>query len=255
MTQLRRLDEAQQSYKQALDLEPENGRAWFGLSVTLAALGQGNEAEVAAQTTMELGGNTADVRNALGESYRLQGDFAEAIRQYHFAREAEPEVLWSPWNLISAHLGLGDVPGALAYLSDALAANYNGTKERSVLVQSIHENLEALFCFAPPQAWDGFFDAYLEPIRESLGAAALAEALPQTVFALLRQHETISEERFQQVMAALRDKVAPYNDVSVAIRFLKAGVGHFKQGDAKRLLTLAREERHLFQRELGLPVD
>lgn len=110
-----------------------------------------------------------------------------------------------------------------------------------------------MFVFGHEAQWSAYLEACLRVLSESDLMRHAEKALPFTVFALLRRYGTLDIGRIERIIEHLRRDVAPFMDISVAERFLKVGVAHFKEHDTKALMRLPLEERQVFARELGLP--
>jgi hypothetical protein len=82
--------------------------------------------------------------------------------------------------------------------------------------------------------------------------AELNQALSLALFALLRDHGRIEESRFRTIESAIREALSSRLDTTVLLRLLDTGIRYFKRDDHKALLSLAREERELFVKELGI---
>jgi tetratricopeptide (TPR) repeat protein len=252
---LRRVEEAEAACRRALELDPTEAQAWAQLSCVMERLGRGEEAATAFQRAIENGADKANLLNSRGEARRQRGEYALAIQDYEESLRADPNAVWPHFNVVSALLGLGRVEEAVNRLPAAIDADQRSKDPCGGLVtQSFHENCVALFEHSPPDSFPRFLTAVLDLAREQ-GAACrerFEESLPLTTFALLRDHERIGEERFNGIIQALADVVGKRIETSVAVRFLRVGVDYFKKKDRKALLRLAREERRVFCRELGI---
>ena len=252
LAMLGRLKEAEQHYRKAIELDRQNALPWRGLASVLVSLGKEPEAQRAVESALALGAPPAYVHNSCGEARRLRGDYEGALRDYEAALAADPAAVWPRFNIISSRLGMGNVEAAAATVEDAISAARKAKGDVGIVVQSIDENLQALFEHAPEQGWGTFLAGYLYSVREAEFLPQLEQALPLAIFALLRAHARMPKERLSKIADCLQSSVGRLTDVTVAVRFLRTGIEHFEEEDPRALLRLPKEERRLFMRELGI---
>ena len=103
------------------------------------------------------------------------------------------------------------------------------------------------------------FAAYLNPAMDLLERHGridrFSDSLSLTVFALLSRHEDMDAARFAAVRRGFEEIIAPRVEARTAIRFLEVGIAYFKGKDDRALLRLAREERRVFCKELGIEFE
>ena len=218
-------------------------------------LGQEQEAAHHLEAAVALGTKRADLVNARGEGRRLRGEYKLAMADYEEAITLDPKAALPHFNMVSALLALGKFDEALDRLPRAIEADKSSPDPKGgLLVQSLQENCQALFVHSPNHA----FSDYLEPAMDVLAGAdylkMLEQALAPTVFAMLKDHKMISEERFDHIEGAVEQVLGKRIETRVAVQFLRVGFDYFKKQNRKALMRLAREERDVFCRELGLEV-
>jgi tetratricopeptide (TPR) repeat protein len=87
---LGRPDEAIESFRQAIELDPKHVAAHNGLGLALHSLGQFHEAIRAYRKALELDPNNSRAHNNIGWSLQNMGQFNEADREYRTAVELDP---------------------------------------------------------------------------------------------------------------------------------------------------------------------
>jgi type IV pilus assembly protein PilF len=116
---------ALQRAKQAIDLDPDNGRAHYMLALLYQKLGENQLAQQNYAEAARLEPKNPDIRNAWGAFYCSQGKEAEAQKQFQKALAnplyATPEVALT--NAATCARGAGDTARAEGYLRSALAKN------------------------------------------------------------------------------------------------------------------------------------
>jgi len=93
------LDEAERAFKQALDENPEDARAWLDLGLTLEAREDVRGARKAYQKAVALDPAFAEAFNNLGVLQRESGDLASAIASLERAVELDPDFTAARFNL------------------------------------------------------------------------------------------------------------------------------------------------------------
>ena len=250
---LGREDEAEEACRKTLEFDIENGRGWALLARILQSLGHEQEASQAFDRAIALGADRGNLLNSRGEARRKHGQYELAISDYEEALQVDLEAALPYFNIVSALLALGRVQEALKRLTEALAADkHSQTPKGGLVVQSFQENCQELFEHAPAQAFATYLEHALEILEKEGYLEQFEQSLPLTVFAILKDHEEISEERFAHIIRAFEEIIGKRMPVSVAVRFLQVGIDHFKKQDRKALLRLTREERDTFCEQLGI---
>ena len=113
-TDLGRLEEAVQAYKNAISLAPEQVSAWNNLGHLYMKLGNQAEALTAFQKAIEQNGSDAVSWNGLGDLYHQTGHNDDAIYAYLKAVEFSPDYAQSWSGLGNSHLDEGQLDDALA---------------------------------------------------------------------------------------------------------------------------------------------
>ncbi len=188
-----------------------------------------------------------------GEARRMLGQYERAIAEYEAALQADPDAALPQFNIVSALLGLGNIHEALDRLAKAVDADRKSeTPKRGYVVECFHESCQELLEHASTHAFALYLERALEVIEDAGYLEQFEQSIPLTVFALLKDHEKIGEERFAHIVRSVRDVIGKRIEVSVAVRFLQVGIDYFKNQDRKALLRLTREERRTFCDQLGI---
>jgi tetratricopeptide (TPR) repeat protein len=252
---LDRTEKAEAMYRKRLELEPGNADAWARLSRMLEKLGRADDAAAAFKEAERLGADRWNLLNSRGEARRERGEYMLAISDYEEALQADPQAVLPHFKIVDLLLALGRMEDALARLSSAIEADRESkTPCSNYITRLFFENSVSLFEHAPTASFDRYLTAALDIIGSDDPAymQRFEESLPLTIFALLKDQENISEVRFSRILKSFENVIGKRMEVSVAVRFLKTGIDHFKNKDKKALLRLTKEERHVFCRELGI---
>ena len=114
-TSLANVDEAIESYKQAIHLAPEEFPAWSNLGNLCLKVFHNDEAMIAFQKAIARNPKDPIGWNGLGKVYFTIGYIDDAITAYHKAISFMPTFA-QPWN------GLGDIYSAIGRVDDAIKA-------------------------------------------------------------------------------------------------------------------------------------
>jgi len=248
-------EEAEAMHRKALELEPGNADAWAILSGMLEKLGRLDDAAAAFQEAERHGADRLNLLNSRGEARRERGEYMLAISDYEEALQADPQAVLPHFNIVSSLLALGRIEDALARLSSAIESDRaSKTPCSNYVTQSFFENCVSLFEHAPTASFDRYLTAALDIIGSDDPAylRRFEESLPLTIFALLEDQENISELRLSRILESFQDVIKKWMEASVAVRFLKTGIDHFKKKDKKALLRLTKEERSVFCKVLNI---
>jgi Flp pilus assembly protein TadD len=241
---------AERQLRAAIDLDQTISEAWIGLGRALSAAGRLAEAiELLGNAPEEAG--RARILTGRGDLQAEVGNLSEAVADYEAALKLDGSNTETLFSLAGVLLTQGRVGDAAENATRAIETQPGGED----LVENLGSNLDALFasCTRSQMA------TYLEPVLEALNRqgrlAAFEQALSLAAFELLRQNESVSEDRFADAIWALENLVAGRMNVSVAVQFLSVGRDYFKHQDRKALMNLSREERALFTKELGIDAN
>jgi type IV pilus assembly protein PilF len=113
------------SFQKAVQMNPDNKEAHYGLGHILAAQGKVVQAEQEFRAAIKIDENYSEAHTYLGQVLISQDRWAEAIAAF---RQALTNPLYSTPDLARFHLGRalaheGDLQGAMEALEDALAVN------------------------------------------------------------------------------------------------------------------------------------
>lgn len=115
------IESAEAAYRRALDLDPNNARAWVNLSIALRRQDRLDDAAQACQRAIEQAPRSPLAWNALGNVYKQQELHSEAAEAYAKARRADPNAYEYAYNLGFAWLQLGRFDDAERIYRDALS--------------------------------------------------------------------------------------------------------------------------------------
>ncbi len=151
---LRRYEDAEAAYRQALVYAPHSWHAHNGLCAVALQKGRLEEALAHGQAALSLCPRYAEARNNLGSALAKKGDLDGAIREYREAIHIHPDFAEAHNNLGSALKARGDLDGAveacrraLRIQPDLVEARYNLggiLKARGDLDGAIREYREAI---------------------------------------------------------------------------------------------------------------
>ncbi len=116
--------------RRAVELDPENGGAWFNLGVGLDYSGQETEAITAYERAIDIKPRPMYYNN-LGDVYDAVGRTEEAIIAYEQAIELDPTYAWPYHNLGQLFAERGEYEAALDYYQQAIN-HHQSDKDRAV---------------------------------------------------------------------------------------------------------------------------
>jgi glycosyltransferase involved in cell wall biosynthesis len=102
-----RLADAVRAFREALAFQPDDVRTLIQLGMTLAALGNIEEARLVLEKSKELSGNTVEGLNNLALALSLGGRHQEAVERFREALKLQPDHAEVHWNLSLALLAQG----------------------------------------------------------------------------------------------------------------------------------------------------
>ena len=86
-----KIDEAEKSYKKAIELKPDYAEAHYNLGVALENLGRLDEAEKSYKKAIELKPDFPEAHNNLGNTLNYKGDLVASIDSYKQALNIQPD--------------------------------------------------------------------------------------------------------------------------------------------------------------------
>ncbi len=224
-----------QAAGRAVQLDPDNGAAWFNLGVALDYLGREAEATPAYEKAIAIEPRPVYYNN-LGDVYSALGRDDDALAAYRQALELDPAYAWPYHSLGQLHAGRGDYESALDYYQQAID-QHQRDKDRAI-------------------SWDSFGDAHatLGNFEEAISAYRWAGILhPQFAspwFGLGNVYSRL--ERYPEAIDAYRRAITLDPDAAWARHNL--GLAYLGQGDAAAAAPCFQQaiERHHTDEERAL---
>ena len=168
-----RMEEAEQSFRRAVELEPDNSIALYSLGAALADLSQFEEAEETLKKSLSLGDADQRVKLALALVLGQQLKDEEARQYLEEVLEVDPgNLVAGQWMGLILRRG-GDCEAALPYLAEVLETESVDTNAR----------LNQMYCFASAQQFAEAKEAGLAHLELDAGDRAVAAALVRIVAA------------------------------------------------------------------------
>ncbi|MBI4365185.1 MAG: tetratricopeptide repeat protein [Deltaproteobacteria bacterium] len=127
-TTRRRAEEAVRKYQAAVEVAPEESRAYNGLGDGYLQLGRLADAIAAFQTAVRLDPTSADGYNNLGSVYMLQERFDEALAAFETALRLKPDLTGIHYNLGNAYAAKKRLDEAAAQYRLAIKAQANDVR-------------------------------------------------------------------------------------------------------------------------------
>jgi len=115
LSDLGRLDEAEASYRRALQINPHNANVYSNLGITLSDLGRLDEAEASYLRALQIKPDSAEAHISLGNTLHKQGRLPEAETSYRQALQIKPY-------FAEAHTSLGITLRKMGRLDEAEAS-------------------------------------------------------------------------------------------------------------------------------------
>ena len=98
----------------AANRNPRRPETWIQIGFCRVKQGRNDEAIKAYKRALQLGPDSAEAYNKLGDAYYFAGRFAEAIEAYKQAARLRPDQAEAYYNLGLAYLEIGDRESAMA---------------------------------------------------------------------------------------------------------------------------------------------
>jgi protein O-mannosyl-transferase len=111
------------AYRRALELDPENGLAFFGLGIVFAEQGRDQDAFNVYKRALDIDPNSAEVYTNIGVLRARRGEIPEAIAAYQKAIEAEPYFPDAYYNLAVIYTQQGKYDEAITAYEQAIDLN------------------------------------------------------------------------------------------------------------------------------------
>jgi tetratricopeptide (TPR) repeat protein len=134
-----RLDQAIESYQQALKILPTYALAYYSLGNTFAQLGQLDKAIFHYQEAIKMDPDLAEAHNNLGNALARQGQLGEAIGHFQEALKIRPDSAQLHYNLGRVLAGQGNLHQAVDHFRQALRIQPSFAPARESLGQALAE--------------------------------------------------------------------------------------------------------------------
>jgi tetratricopeptide (TPR) repeat protein len=244
---------AEQQARKATEIDERSALGWLVLGLVMTETGRYRDATEFLERAASMGLSLAFAWLELGKALQENHDFeaAESAIRRAIALNQDADTVEALFSLSSIMLQQGRIGEAAEVFTKAIQAK----PEDAAVVDGLQSNLDALFSFCTKPQMGTFLEPVLEVLNQEGRLSVFEQALSLSVFQLLKNHESVAEERFSDTIWALENLVAKQVGVSVAVLFLNVGVEFLKRGDRKALMRLSREERVLFKKELGIDTD
>jgi tetratricopeptide (TPR) repeat protein len=128
-----RHSEAIQTFERALEIQPNNAPALWGLSLALVGEGRIDDAVATFKRHTELHPESADSHSGLGMALAMSNRYAEAVRAYTVAVRLDPNDANIRSDLAAMHALSGDILAAFREYRVALRLGLDKEKERELL--------------------------------------------------------------------------------------------------------------------------
>jgi tetratricopeptide (TPR) repeat protein len=262
--QLERPEDAQESYRRALDLDSNYPEALFNVAQVMADQGNVDKAIEAYQRLVEVEPNFAEAHNNLGGMLREQGKLQQAMEYYRRALELHPDYALARENLSGClceqgkdyHRG-GDFDGALQRYKEAIEIYPDGADayfQAGRALQDKKEYVEAVKYYGAalklqPDLGEVYFNLGLAlkkagEFEEALGAFKKAVELKDRIYqAHCQMGNTLRQlHRLEEAEAALRKSIAlspDFHEGYNALGIVLNDMGRY--GEAVEYLKIAVE--------------
>ena len=123
LKQLGRIEEAEDSYRQAISVWPDYAEAHSNLSILLTEAGRLDEAEISCKQAVSIKPDYVEPLNNLGTILSKLGRVGEAIASYEKAIAFQPEHAEAHYNLGVMNEKLGRLDSAIRSYASAISAN------------------------------------------------------------------------------------------------------------------------------------
>jgi len=239
-------DFAEEQLRHALALDPTFVDAKAYLAKILQQSGRYAEATELLSGEAE-GVGQAKLLAARADLKAAMSDLPGAVTDYESSLQIRSDEAVTLLKLSTVLLMQGRVDEAASKSNRAVEV-----AETDELTEGLQSNLNAMFTSCTRSQ----VPTYLEPVLETLvregKLTAFERALSLSVFDVLRAAESTSEDRLQDAVWSLENILARKMNVPILVQFLQVGIAYFKRGDRKALMSLSREERAVFLKELGI---
>ncbi len=119
----------------AIQINPENDRAYLNMGNLFALSGNFQQAIVYFKKALSIDSDCLDAHNNLGRAYMREGKFNEALSEFRQTVRISPSSVESRQNMVLALIRLGMTADALNELTQILATNPRDAKSHMLLGQ------------------------------------------------------------------------------------------------------------------------
>jgi hypothetical protein len=151
------------------------------------------------------------------------------------------------FNIVTTAIRSNNINEALRQLDKALqVAGEKNIKDEIIL--SFERNLTTLFIHASKENISTYLRESL-PLIEKYGYVEyFYKAIPQAIFNLLIEYETIEINRFEFVESILNEIFKENPSMIVPLKFLNIGIRHLKKKEKNALFQFTKEERQTLKK-------
>jgi DNA-binding MarR family transcriptional regulator len=120
-----------------------------------------------------------------------------------------------------------------------------GTKKEN---KNLAENLTFLFIHGSKENISNYLKEAIVLIRKYDYSEQFFQAIPQSIFEILIQHEEIEIKRFEFIENMLNETFKQNESMIVPLKFLNIGIRHLKKNEKNVLFQFTKEERNAFKK-------
>jgi len=241
---LGKLEEAEGAYRKVLELDPKDANAALRLAQVLIRTDREGEVSYLLERA-----ETATDKAGLHRTHgwlKMGDDWESAVEQFQKSAILAPEHAGTQLGLAICTMALNRMEESSKALCRALEV---GTANDP---RKIGFFLERLFSAGTQASIADYLSAVLEACVKLDKIPLAKQSLSLATLSLLRHRDSIPSTQLEEVIAVLQNTASQYLDVTMPLKFLRAGIAYFQNKDEKALLELTREERQLFTKELGI---
>ena len=244
---LGKLEEAKQNFLKAVELDEKNYDAHLALAEIFSKENKFYNAKIYIDNILKEDPKDSSIFISIGEIYRKTNHFKKAITFYEQAIKLNPDNYWSYMNIVTCQIGLNNIGEALIWLKQALE---KAAKNKLIneLIEGFGENLTMLFIFASEKNIVKYLQDALILIKKYNYLDQFYKSNPSTIFAILREYNSIETEKFDFIFEYLNKQFKDVESMIVPLKFLDIGIRYLKRKEKIVLMQFTKEERATFKK-------